>query len=115
MSKVIRHQSTYGLFRFLLVVIESAEVKKLYLGNLNPIYERELDKLDVHQVRGRRNVLETGREAKDVGMSIGRGERCACPLSVSRGRGGELDARRRRRFRNRWQPCASRNIGTGAR
>ena len=29
-----------------------AERKTPNLGNLNPIYERELNKLDVHQVKG---------------------------------------------------------------
>ena len=37
-----------------------AEIRRLNLGNLNPIYERELDKLDVHQVKGRRKVSRTG-------------------------------------------------------
>ena len=32
-----------------------AEIKRLNLGNLNPIYERELTKLDVHQEEGRWN------------------------------------------------------------
>jgi hypothetical protein len=30
-----------------------AEIKKLDLGNLNPIYEREINKPDVHQMKGR--------------------------------------------------------------
>ena len=37
-----------------------AERKRLNLGNLNPIYERELTKLDVHQEEGRRNVSKDG-------------------------------------------------------
>jgi hypothetical protein len=41
-----------------------AERKRLDLGNLNPIYERELNKLDVHQVKGRWNVSKDGEGAK---------------------------------------------------
>ena len=37
-----------------------AEIKRLNLGNLNPIYERELTKLDVHQEEGRWNVSKDG-------------------------------------------------------
>ena len=37
-----------------------AERKRLNLGNLNPIYERELTKLDVHQEEGRWNVSKNG-------------------------------------------------------
>ena len=33
-----------------------AEIKRLNLGNLNSIYERDLNKLNVHQGKGRRNV-----------------------------------------------------------
>ena len=33
-----------------------AEMIRLDLGNINPIYERELNKPDVHQRRGRWNV-----------------------------------------------------------
>ena len=33
-----------------------ADIKRLNLGNLNPIYERELTKIDVHQGEGRWNV-----------------------------------------------------------
>jgi hypothetical protein len=41
-----------------------AERNRLNLGNLNPIYERELTKLDVHQEEGRWNVSkhEAGRK-----------------------------------------------------
>ena len=35
-------------------------MKRLNLGDLNPIYERELNKLDVCQVKGRRNVSRDG-------------------------------------------------------
>ena len=41
-----------------------AEIKTLDLGNLNPIYERELNKLDVHQVKGRWNVSRDGEGGK---------------------------------------------------
>ena len=34
------------------------------LGNLNPIYEREIKKLDVHQVKGRWNVSKEGDGGK---------------------------------------------------
>ena len=37
-----------------------AEGKSLNLCNLNPIYERELTKLDAHQWKGRWNVSEQG-------------------------------------------------------
>ena len=37
-----------------------AERKRLNLGNLNPIYERDLTKLDVHQMKGRWNVSKDG-------------------------------------------------------
>ena len=37
-----------------------AEIKRLNLGNLNPVYERELTKLDVHQEEGRWNVSKDG-------------------------------------------------------
>ena len=37
-----------------------AERKKMDLGNLNRIYERELNQLDVHQVKGRWNVSRDG-------------------------------------------------------
>ena len=37
-----------------------AERKRLNLGNLNPIYERELTKLDVHQGEGWWNVSKDG-------------------------------------------------------
>ena len=33
-----------------------AEIKRVDLGNLNPIYERGLDKPEVHQMKGRGNV-----------------------------------------------------------
>ena len=35
-----------------------AEIKGLDLGNLNPIYERGLTQLDVHQEKGRWNVSD---------------------------------------------------------
>ena len=41
-----------------------AERKRLDLGNLNPIYERELTKLDVRQVKGRWNVSRCGEGGK---------------------------------------------------
>ena len=41
-----------------------AEIKRLNLGNLNPIYEMELNKLDVRQVKGRRNVSRDGEGCK---------------------------------------------------
>ena len=41
-----------------------AEGKSLNLGNLNPICERELTKLDVHQVKGRKNVCRDGEGGK---------------------------------------------------
>ena len=37
-----------------------AERETLDLGNLNPIYERELNQLDVHQMKGRWNVSKDG-------------------------------------------------------
>ena len=37
-----------------------AKIKRLDLGNLNPIYEREVNKLDVLQVKGRWNVSRDG-------------------------------------------------------
>jgi hypothetical protein len=37
-----------------------ADRKRLNLGNLNPIYERELTKLEVHQGKGRWNVSKYG-------------------------------------------------------
>ena len=58
-----------------------AERKRLNLGNLNPIYERELNKLDVHQVKGM--CLRTGRGAKDVGISNRRGARARGVREVS--------------------------------
>ena len=33
-----------------------AEIKRLNLGHLNPVFEMERNKPDVHQVKGRRNV-----------------------------------------------------------
>ena len=41
-----------------------AEGKSLHLGNLNPIYERELTMLDVHQGEGRWNVSKDGSRRK---------------------------------------------------
>ena len=41
-----------------------AEIKRLDLCNLKPIYERELNKLDVHQVKGKRNVSRDGEGGK---------------------------------------------------
>ena len=41
-----------------------AEIKRLDLGNLNPIYERKLNKTDVHQVKGRWNVCRDGKGGK---------------------------------------------------
>ena len=41
-----------------------AERKRLNLGNLNPIYERELTKLDIHQEEGRWNVCKDGEGRK---------------------------------------------------
>ena len=35
-----------------------AEMKRLDLSNLMPIYERELDKPNVHQMKGRWNVCK---------------------------------------------------------
>ena len=43
-----------------LLSLGVAERKRLNLGNLNPIYERELTKLDVHQEEGRWNVSKDG-------------------------------------------------------
>ena len=45
------------------------------LGNLNPIYEREPNKPDVCQMKGRWNVSKEGRWAKDVGIENQRGAR----------------------------------------
>ena len=42
-----------------------AEIKRLDLGSLNPIYERELDKLDVHQRTERWNVFKDGHHRKN--------------------------------------------------
>ena len=41
-----------------------AEIKRLRLGNLNRIYERELTKLNVHQEKGRWNVSKDGAGRK---------------------------------------------------
>ena len=41
-----------------------AEIKGLDLGNLNPIYERGLTQLDVHQEKGRWNVSKDGAGRK---------------------------------------------------
>ena len=62
-----------------------AERKRLDLGNLNPIYEGELNKLDVSRLRGGGMCLEMGREAKDVGISIRWRTRYTSPLSRARG------------------------------
>jgi hypothetical protein len=46
-----------------------AEIKRLGLDNLNHMYERELNKPDVHQMKGRWNVLksrETGRQQQPM-------------------------------------------------
>ena len=43
-----------------------AEIKRLNLGHLNSIYERELNKLDVHQVIGRSNVSRDGEGGKSL-------------------------------------------------
>ena len=43
-----------------------AEGKSLNLGNLNPIYERELTKLNVHQGRGGEMCLRTGRQQQPM-------------------------------------------------
>jgi hypothetical protein len=53
-------------FCFLIVVglSHGAERKRLNLGKLNPIYERELTKLDVHQEEGRWNVSKDGAGRK---------------------------------------------------
>ena len=47
-----------------------AEIKRLDLGNLNPFYERELIKPDVHQRRAKWNVSKSwaGMAAEDVGI-----------------------------------------------
>ena len=37
-----------------------ADIKRPDLGNLNSIYETELNKLDVHHVKGRWNVSRYG-------------------------------------------------------
>ena len=71
--------------RLWLVFIESrrGQIKRLDLGNLNPIYERELNKPNVHQMKGRWNVSNDGEGgAKDVGISNWRG---SSPLSETRG------------------------------
>ena len=41
-----------------------AEKKRLDLGNLNPIYERVLNKPDVYQVKGRWNGSRDGEGGK---------------------------------------------------
>ena len=43
-----------------LLIHGVADTKRLNLGNPNPIYERELTKLDVHQEEGRWNVSKDG-------------------------------------------------------
>ena len=71
------------------------KIKRLDLGNLNPIYERELNKPAVPALRKARvgiavytrrrgggMCLSPGRGAKDVGISNWRG---ASPLSETRG------------------------------
>jgi hypothetical protein len=41
-----------------------AEIKRMDLGNINPIYESELNKPDVHQMKGRWNVSKNGERGK---------------------------------------------------
>ena len=64
-----------------------AQRKRLNLGNLNPIYERELTKRGVYQEEGRWKVatVMTGRGGKDVGIGNPRGERCTSPRARTRG------------------------------
>ena len=78
----------------LVFLVTVADIKRLDLGNLNPIYERELnkydddyDKSDVCQMKGRWNVSlsKDGEGAKDVGVRNRRGSRCT---SHCRRRGG---------------------------
>ena len=91
-----------------------AEIKTLDLGNLIPIYERELNKLDVRQVNGSRNVSRNGEGGK--GCRHKYPERDEMHVLTVEGKGGAQGERDVRRcFRNRWKPCASRNIETGAR
>ena len=52
------------------------ERKRLNLGNLNPIYERELTKLDVHQEEGRWSVSKDG--AGRIGLWVDLGPRGDC-------------------------------------
>jgi len=42
----------------------AAEIKRLDVGKLNPIYERELNKPDVHQRKGRWNMSKVGEGGK---------------------------------------------------
>ena len=42
-----------------------AEGKRVDLGFLNPTYERELNKLDVRQMKGRWNVSRDGEGGKE--------------------------------------------------
>jgi hypothetical protein len=41
-----------------------AYIKRLNLGNLNPIYERELTKLELHQGEGKWNVSKYGARGR---------------------------------------------------
>ena len=41
-----------------------ADTKRLNLGNLNPIYERELTKLELHQGEGRWSVSKNGARGR---------------------------------------------------
>ena len=62
-----------------------ADTKRLNLGNLNPIYERELTKLELHQGEGRWIVSKNGARGEEVGISNRRGARCKSPGSRTRG------------------------------
>ena len=69
-----------------------AEIKRMNLGNLNPIYERELNELVVHQVKGRRNVWSKGCRHKYPE----RGEMRVPTVEGEGGAQGERDVRRLR-------------------
>ena len=72
-----------------------AEITRPNLGNLNPIYERKLDNLDVHQVKGRRKVSRDGEGGKGCWQKYPeRGEMRVPTVEGQGGAQGERDVRR---------------------
>ena len=92
-----------------------AERKRLHLGNLNPIYARKLNKLDVHQVKGRWNLSRDGEGGNACWHKSQ--ERGGMSVPTVEGEGvaqGDRDVQQGRHCRT-WQPYVSRSIKTGAR